>query len=97
MKTNLKVIIIVIVAVSIPFGAYQYVMYECGKLSVFMHTPSTPTIWKCIEIWKHQETSESKSQELEEERRRILAGGGGKGASPFSNSDFDERDLIKIP
>ena len=59
--------------------------------------PSTPTIWKCIEIWKHQETSESESQELEEERRRILAGGGGKGASPFSNSDFNERDLIKIP
>lgn len=34
---------------------------------------------------------------LEEERRRILSGGGGKGASPFSNSDFDERELIKIP
>jgi len=34
---------------------------------------------------------------LEEERRWILAGGGGKGASPFSNSHFDERDFIKIP
>ncbi|WP_428325422.1 hypothetical protein [Nitrosopumilus sp.] len=34
---------------------------------------------------------------LEEERRRIQAGGGGQGASPFSNSHFDERDLINIP
>lgn len=34
---------------------------------------------------------------LEEDRRRIQAGGGGKGASPFSNSHFDERYLINMP
>ena len=62
-----------------------------------MQAPFAPTIWKCMEIWKRQETSESKSQESEEDRRRILAGGGGKGASPFANSHFDERDLMKIP
>ena len=73
MKTNFKVIIIVIVLSSIPFGAYQYFMYDCGTLPVFMHTPSTPTIWKCMEIWKHQETSESKSHDIEEERK-ILTG-----------------------
>ena len=45
----------------------------------------------------YDERSRECSEGLEEERRRILAGGGGKGASPFSNSHFDERDLIKIP
>ena len=45
----------------------------------------------------YDERSRECSGELEEERRRILAGGGGKGASPFDNSHFDERDLIKIP
>ena len=67
MKTNFKVMIIVIVLASIPFGAYQYFMYECETLPVFMHTPSTPTIWKCMEIWKHQ--SQQLDQNLLEHTR----------------------------
>lgn len=54
MKTRLLIIIIGIVLTSTVFCTHQYLMYECGKLPVFMETPYTPTLWKCLEIWENK-------------------------------------------
>lgn len=53
-KTRLKVIVIGIILASVSFGTYQSVMYTCGTMPVFMETPREPTLWKCLDIWKHQ-------------------------------------------
>ena len=53
MKTRL-LIILGIVLTSIVFGTYQSLMYSCGTLPVFMETPYSPTLWKCLDIWENQ-------------------------------------------
>ncbi len=54
MKTRTKLIIIGIVLAFTVFGTHQYLIYECGKLPVFMKTPYNPTLWKCLEIWENK-------------------------------------------
>ena len=54
MKTKFKTIIAGVVIAASILGAYQYFIYECGTLPVFMETPSSPTLWKCLEIWENQ-------------------------------------------
>lgn len=53
MKTRFLIIIGIVMA-SIVFGTYQSLMYNCGTMPVFMETPNKPTLWKCLDIWKHQ-------------------------------------------
>ena len=51
MKTRLKIIIVGIILASISFGTYQYIMYQCGTLPIYMETPRNPSLWHCLEIW----------------------------------------------
>ena len=54
MKTRYKIIIVVIILTAIVFASYQYLMYGCGTMPVFMETPRMPNLWSCLEIWEHQ-------------------------------------------
>ncbi len=54
MKTRYKIITIGLVLTTIVFGSYQYVMYECGTMSIFKDTPRMPNLLNCLSIWEHQ-------------------------------------------
>ena len=64
MKTRL-LIIIGIILTSIIFGTYQSIMYQCGTMPVFVETPRNPTLWKCLDMWKHQSSQQSLPTEPE--------------------------------
>ncbi len=53
MKTRFKIVILAIIIATIIIGSYQYLMFQCGTLAVFMETPRTPNFWKCLEIWQN--------------------------------------------
>ena len=42
----------IVIGISI-LGVYQYFMYQCGTLPIFMETPYTATIWNCLEIMEN--------------------------------------------
>ena len=48
-----------IVAASLIFGTYQYIMYQCGTLLVYVETPRQPNLWTCLQIWDLTEDAPS--------------------------------------
>ena len=42
-------------------------MYQCGTMPVFMETPRSPILWKCLDIWKNQSDQYSLPSEPESE------------------------------
>ncbi|MEX0863179.1 hypothetical protein [Nitrosopumilus sp.] len=65
MKTRTLILIVGIILTSIIFGTYQSILYQCGTMPVFMETPRSPTLWKCLDIWKHQSNQQSLPSEPE--------------------------------
>ncbi|KAF6246355.1 hypothetical protein C6990_09515 [Nitrosopumilus sp. b3] len=102
MKTSLIILAILIPSfIGMLYLAYT-VDYENKIKSEFESMPcenfrDALTTSDPVKSKYYDQRSRECSEGLEEKRRRMLDGGGGKGASPFDNSHFDERDFIKIP
>ena len=63
------------VTASLIFGTYQYIMYQCETLPVYVETPRNPNLWTCLQIWELSEDAPSTEKgyfEDESEQNRHL-------------------------